>query len=147
MSPGTPEKLGTVGAVLAAAACPICFPKIALVGAVFGLGVLTPFEGYVAIGVQALFILALAGHLLAYPRHRNGWLLALAIGAVLTLFVAYYALSSSVLLQIALGCLVAASVWLAIELRRCASCRVPESRADVDESGAPHPLRNRSNTL
>ena len=131
MNPGTPEKLSTAGAVLAAAACPICFPKIALVGAAVGLGVLAPFEGYVAIGVQALFSLALAGHLIAFSHHRNRWLLALAIGANLMLFTGYYALPSSILLQAALACLAAASVWLAIELRRCTSCSVTQSGIDA----------------
>lgn len=132
MNPGTPEKLGTVGAVLAAAACPICFPKIALIGAAAGLGVLAPFEGFIAIGVQALFALALVGHVIAFPRHRNRWILALAIAATLMLFIAYYAISSSALLQVALGCLVVASIWLAVELRRCASCEAVEPRVTTD---------------
>jgi len=51
----SPEKFGTVGAVLAALACPICFPKVALVGAAVGLGVFAPYEGYIALAVQALF--------------------------------------------------------------------------------------------
>lgn len=144
MGPGTPEKLGTVGAVLAAAACPICFPKFALIGAAVGLGVLAPYEGYVAIGVQVLFVLALAGHLIAFPRHRNGWLLALAIGATLILFAGYYAVPSSILLQIALAGLVAASVWLAIELRRCTSCKVIPAQIDVDESGGPRAAPDQS---
>ena len=126
------EKFGTAGAVLAAAACPVCFPKIALVGAAVGFGALAPFEGYTVIVVQVLFVLALAGHLLAFPRHRNRWLLALAVAATLLLFISYYALSSSVLLQISLAGLVGASVWLAIELRRCASCAAGELQAKTD---------------
>jgi len=109
-----------VGAVLAALACPICFPKFALIGAAIGLGALAPFEGYIAIGVQVLFVLALAGQLLAYPRHRNRWLLALSIVATALMFVAYYALGSSLLLQLSLALLMAASFWLVIENRRCA---------------------------
>ena len=109
-----------MGAVLAALACPICFPKFALIGAAIGLGALAPFEGYIAIGVQVLFVLALAGQLLAYPRHRNRWLLALSIVATALMFVAYYALGSSLLLQLSLALLMAASFWLVIENRRCA---------------------------
>jgi len=33
------EKVGSIGAVIGALACPICFPKIAIVGAAIGLGV------------------------------------------------------------------------------------------------------------
>jgi len=128
-------KFGTVGAVLAAAACPVCFPKIAFVGAAFGLGALAPFEGYFALGVQVLFVLALTGHVVAYGRHRNRWLLALAVAATVGLFAGFYAAASSVLLQLSVAGLVAASVWLALELRRCAVCArsSPEPGA-----GEPH---------
>jgi hypothetical protein len=48
------EKVGSIGAIIAALACPICFPKLALVGLAVGLGVLAPYEGYMAKGVQVL---------------------------------------------------------------------------------------------
>jgi mercuric ion transport protein len=130
--------MSTAGAVLAAAACPVCFPKFALLGAAFGLGALAPYEGYFAIGVQALFLLSLAGHAWAYRRHRNGWIVALATGATVMLFSGFYVVSSSIMLQFALGVLIAASVWLAIELRRCAACEAVEPLAEIGE-------RNRSN--
>ena len=126
------EKFGTVGAVVAAAACPICFPKIALVGAAVGLGALAPFEGYIAVGVQILFVLALVGQVLAYPRHRNRWLLSLSGATTVLLFVAYYVLPSSILLQISLAGLVAASVWLVVESRRCAKCQAQQSGPSAD---------------
>lgn len=116
------DRFGTVGAVVAAAACPICFPKLALIGAAVGLGVFAPYEGYVAIGVQVLFALAFIGQMLAFRRHRNRWLLALSALATALLFVGYYVAPSSILLQISLAGLVAASIWLAVELRRCAKC-------------------------
>ena len=34
------ENYGSFGAIAAAAICPICFPKLALLGAFFGLGAL-----------------------------------------------------------------------------------------------------------
>ncbi|MDQ3187277.1 MAG: MerC family mercury resistance protein, partial [Pseudomonadota bacterium] len=114
------DRFGTAGAVVAAAACPICFPKLALVGAAVGLGAFAPFEIYVAIGVQILFVLAFIGQLLAVRRHRNRWLLAFSAVTTLLLFVGYYVIPSSILLQISLAGLVVASIWLAVELRRCA---------------------------
>jgi mercuric ion transport protein len=116
------EKLGTVGAVIAALACPICFPKLALIGAALGLGIFAPYEGYIAIGVQALFLLALIGQLVAYRAHRNRWLVGLSICTTGLLFIAYYVVPSSVLLQIALAGLVGASVWQVVEMKRCAKC-------------------------
>jgi len=120
------DRFGTAGAVVAAAACPICFPKLALVGAAVGLGVFAPFEGYVAMGVQVLFVLVFIGQLLAFRRHRNRWLLALSSATTVLLFVGYYVVPSSILLQVSLAGLVVASIWLAVELRRCAKC-VPSS--------------------
>jgi mercuric ion transport protein len=118
------EKLGTFGAVLTAAACPICFPKLALVGAALGLGALAPFEGYVVLGVQFLFVLAFVGQWVAFRRHHNRWLFALSGVVTLLVFVGYYIFPSAVLLQIALLGLAGASAWLVVALRRCANCAV-----------------------
>jgi len=126
------EKFGSFGAVLAALACPICFPKLALVGAALGLSVLAPYEGYVAVAVQALFVVAFVGQWLTFQRHRNRWLLSLSGIATLLLFVGYYVFPSAVLLQMALLGLAAASVWLVVELRRCARCATTASSGGSD---------------
>jgi mercuric ion transport protein len=116
------EKFGTVGAIIAAAACPICFPKIALVGAAVGLGVFAPYEGYIAVAVQVLFVLAFIGQALTYPRHKNLWLLILSGATTALVFIAYYVLGSTLALEIALVGLAVSSVWQMIELKRCAKC-------------------------
>lgn len=116
------EKFGTTGAIVAALACPICFPKLAIAGAAIGLGVFAPYERYIALGVQALFVLAFVGQLLAYRAHRNKWLLILAGATTAAMFFGYYVVPSSILLQISLAGLVAASLWQALEMRRCAKC-------------------------
>lgn len=113
------EKFGSVGAILAAAACPVCFPKIALVGALFGLGFLEQYEGYATRAVQVFALVAFAGQLVAFPRHRNWWLLGFSAAATSLLFLAYYVIDfSPFVLQAALVCVIAASVWLVVELRR-----------------------------
>ena len=126
------EKVGTVGAVLAALACPICFPKLALIGAAVGLAVFAPFERYIAIAIQALFILALIGQALAYPRHGNVWLLSLSVVTTALLFAAYYLFPSSILIQLSLVGWVAASIWLFFEVKRCAKCEATSDRANAD---------------
>jgi mercuric ion transport protein len=125
------EKFGTVGAVIAAAACPICFPKVALIGAAVGLGMFAPYEAYIAVAVQALFVLAFVGQTLSFRRHRNFWLLLLSATTTGLVFVAYYGLKSSLALQVALAGLVIASVWQMIELKRSAKCA--ETRAPIRE--------------
>ena len=43
------DTLGSVGAVLAAAAAPCCFPLLAIVGRPLGLSALEPFKGFMAV--------------------------------------------------------------------------------------------------
>jgi mercuric ion transport protein len=116
------EKFGTGGAVVAALACPVCFPKLALIGAAVGLGAFSPFERYTAFAVQGLFVLAFVGQVIAYRQHRNRWLLGFSALVTATLFTGYYLMRSSTLLEISLVGLVVGSVWQFVEQRRCATC-------------------------
>ena len=104
------EKIGSIGAVAAAAACPICFPKLAVIGAFFGLGALSAFEYQFLIAAQALVALALAGHVFAYFRHRNSWLLASALLSGMAVFAGLYVAGSELLVYAGLTGLVAASM-------------------------------------
>jgi mercuric ion transport protein len=119
------EKVGSIGAIIGALSCPICFPKFAIIGSAIGLGVLAPFEGYVAKGVQALFLIAFIGQLVAFRQLGNRWLLGLSVLTTLLLFSGYYVVPSSLLLQLALCGLAVSSVWLVVEQRRCAECKAP----------------------
>jgi mercuric ion transport protein len=116
------EKFGTTGAVVAALACPICFPKLAVVGAALGLGILAPYEKYVALFVQALFVVAFIGQVLSYRTHQSKSVLGLSGLVTVLLFVGYYVIPSSILLQLSLAGLVIASIWQVVAIRRCASC-------------------------
>jgi MerC mercury resistance protein len=86
------DKFGSIGALVAAAACPVCFPKLALIGAVFGLGALGAYESQLVIAAQLLVGVAVLGHVLAYRRHRRRWLPGLAIGSAVAVFAGLYAL-------------------------------------------------------
>ena len=103
------EKLGSVGAVIAAAACPVCFPKLALIGALFGLGALQAYELQLFIAAQALVVIALVGHALAYLRHRKNWLLGLAIASGAGVFSGIYLVGSEALAYAGFAGLIAAS--------------------------------------
>src|SRR5207247_1102039 len=87
---GIIEKLASIGAVIAAAACPACFPVLAVVGSVLGLGVLHRFEGSVFLVFQILVLLALAGNVASFLRHHR--ILPLIVGVVspLIIFFALY---------------------------------------------------------
>ncbi len=106
------DKFGSAGAVIAAAACPICFPKLALLGAFFGLGGLAAYESQLIIAAQAMVVLATAGHVVAY---RSKWLLGLALLGAIMFFAGLYLAGSELLAYGGLAALVAAS---AIDLWR-----------------------------
>lgn len=103
------DKIGSLGAVVAAAACPLCFPKLALIGAVFGLSAFSAFEFQFLIAAQVLVALAMAGHALSYPRHRSRWLLGLGLLGGAAVFAGLYLAGSELLVYAGLAALVAAS--------------------------------------
>ena len=104
------ERAGSIGAVVAAAACPVCFPKLALLGALFGLGALSAYEFQLFIAAQALVVLALVGHILAYLRRRNRWLLGAALVSGAAVFAGLHLVGSEWLSYLGLAGLVAASL-------------------------------------
>lgn len=126
-------KFGPLGAIVAAAACPICFPKLALLGAIFGLGVLAPFETSFFIATQVLVVLAAIGHILAYRKHRHRGILWLSQSAMLLFFVSLYLLRSEYVTYAGFAALLGASVWLLLLKRRipnCESCVTTEPQQD-----------------
>ena len=104
------DKLGSVGAVIAAAACPVCFPKLALIGALLGLGAFGAYESQLFVAAQALVVVAVIGHVLSYLRHRNRWLLAGALASGAAVFAGLYWIGSEWLAYAGLAGLVIASV-------------------------------------
>jgi mercuric ion transport protein len=113
---------GSFGAVVAAAACPFCFPKLALLGALFGLGTLVKYEVLFFYAAHILIVIALIGHIIAYQKLQNRGLLALAVFSAIIFFVSLYIFVSENLSYLALTGLVTATIWMIIESRRHVSC-------------------------
>ena len=118
------EKFGSFGAIVAAAACPICFPKLALIGALFGFGVLVKYEVVFFYMAQLMMIFALVGHIISYKRLRNLTLLILAFISATLFFGSLYVFTSEILSYLALIGMIAAMAWMMIEDRRCANSAV-----------------------
>lgn len=112
------EKLGSFGAVLAAAACPICFPKLAMLGTVFGLGILAPFETVFFYGSQLLVLLALLGHIVSFKTHKNRGILGLSLVSSLLLFSSLWLIRVELLSYLSFGGLIVATLWLTLDIRR-----------------------------
>ncbi len=74
----TTDTLGTVGAVVAAMGCAMCFPALAGIGAALGMGFLARWEGLFITSLLPLFAgLALLSSLLGWLAHRQ-WQRSLA---------------------------------------------------------------------
>lgn len=113
------QKLGSPGAIIAAAACPVCFPKLALAGALVGLGALARYEVYFFIATQILVLVALGGVLWTHRAMPDRRISLLAISSVVLLFASLYVIVNEYLSYLAFAGLLAAIIWQSIASRRC----------------------------
>jgi mercuric ion transport protein len=113
------DKFGAFGTIVAAAACPICFPKLALIGALVGLGALAEYEYYFYIAFQVLALVTFTGVLLTYRIQRNLKILILAFASVTLFFVSLYLIANEYLSYFALAGLVASVIWQLVEAKKC----------------------------
>lgn len=135
------QKLGSAGAVIAAAACPICFPKLALVGAFFGLGALSRYEPFFFYGAQVMVLLILAANLLTWRRHGNRRLPALVVSSAALFFASLYLVPSEYLTYASFAGLGAAGVWSVFASRGCATCGSPPDEEATPDAPGPTPCR------
>ena len=122
MKSGVIEKIGTIGSVLAAVACPACFPMLAVVGTALGLGIFRPFEGWVFSVFQILLAIAVLGNILSFARHRRAFPFIMGVAGPLLIFFALYVRFNQLVLYLGLFGLVAASVLNYFANRQCARC-------------------------
>lgn len=146
MEPPRLDRIGSFGAVIAAAACPICFPKLALIGAVFGLGAFSAYEYQFLIAAQFLVVLAVSWHALSYRRYRKAWLLASALVGAAAVFAGLYLAGSELLVYAGFAALAAAStadMWKRLQRRRravleseitCPNCGLTRSESMPTDS-------------
>lgn len=114
------DKVGSVGAVIAGAAVPCCFPFLSLIGSILGLSFLAPYERYILYAMQVLVVVALVGSVIAFRNHRK--IVPLLLGILSTAAV-LYSLNTNMdvrLLYGGLAGLLVVAVWNSIEARRCA---------------------------
>ena len=115
------DKFGAFGTIVAAAACPICFPKLALIGALVGLGALAEYEYYFYIAFQVFALVTFTGVLLTYRIQRNLKILILAFASVTLFFVSLYLIANEYLSYLALAGLVASVIWQLVEAKKCSN--------------------------
>jgi len=112
------DRVGSVGALIAAIAAPCCFPLFAAVGTAAGLGALGRYEGLILYIFQAFAILTLLGLVLSARRSRN--FASLIVGALSCASLAYhfYWEFSLPALYSGLFGLIAATLWNYLSARR-----------------------------
>lgn len=75
------DKGGVLGALIAAAAVPCCFPLLASLGLALGFGALLPWAEYALYGVAVCAVVAVVGSVITFRSHRHlGWL-CLGVGS------------------------------------------------------------------
>ena len=116
------EKFGTFGAIVAAAACPICFPKLALLGALFGFGALVQYEAIFLYSAYFLIAIALAGHVISHRKNPNRIILVLVVASVSLFFLSLYVVVSEELSYLSLVGLTIATIWRSFQDIRRAKC-------------------------
>lgn len=105
------DRIGSIGALLSAAAAPCCFPIFATVAAATGLGVFGPHETIVLYAFQAFALLSLVGLFVAYrSHHRIGPLLLGALSVAAIAYTFYWSFQLVVIYGGLVGLLVA-TVW------------------------------------
>ena len=110
------DKAGSLGAVVSAMGCAMCFPAIANIAAAVGMGFLAQWEGLFINTLFPIFaLLALVMNLLGWVSHRL-WHRSLlgSIGPILVLLSLYPWFQygwSSYATYTGLGLMVAVSIW------------------------------------
>ena len=98
------------------------FSKLALLGALFGFGVLAPYEVIFFYALQVLLVGMLVSYVIAFRRDGDKRRLILVSISSVLFFTSLYVLGSEALSYVALLGLMASSVWLMMKPRGKAAC-------------------------
>lgn len=86
------DKVGGVGVLLTAMACPACWPLFAAAGSALGLGILAPWEGIMMNYVfLPLVVLSMVGSYFSFRFHRKSLPLICGMLSGLLILFGFYA--------------------------------------------------------
>jgi hypothetical protein len=105
------DRIGSLGVLFAAVACPACFPLFAAISAAVGLGALGRFEGVFFYLLQAFAVLSLIGLVASYRQHHRLAPLLTGAASVAALVYAFYDSFSYSAVYGGLFGLLGATVW------------------------------------
>ena len=111
----------SIGAVIAAAGCPICFPALAAVGSLFGLGAFAAYESQFIVLTQVFIAMSMIFAFLSYRRTQYVPSLIVSIISGVLFFVAWYAIKSTALIYFSMAGLFVTAIWNIITEKRKSS--------------------------
>lgn len=118
------DKIGSIGAIVAGFGISCCLPLFAAVGSAIGLGFLARYESTMNYFMQAAVVLAVAGTLWAYRKHKNIFPVILS---VFSAFAIIYAVNTDMSANFIYGGMIglaATAVLNAIFTKRCGNCEI-----------------------
>ena len=116
------EKLPSFGAIVAAAGCPICFPALAAVGSVFGLGAIAAYESQLIIVSQIFLVLSAGFAVVSFRRTKKKATLILSFLSVTVIFGSWYLFWNTTLIYIGFAGVFAAAVGNIVFENRVRKC-------------------------
>ena len=110
------DKVGSVGALVAAMGCAACFPALASLGASIGLGFLSAYEGMFINKLLPIFaFIVLVSNLIAWLSHHNYirmiWGLLGPLMVLATLYLFWTDNWSTYMFYMGLVLMIAVSIW------------------------------------
>jgi hypothetical protein len=112
------DRVGSIGALVAAIAAPCCFPLLAALGTAVGLGALGQYEGVILSIFQGFALLTLVGLVLSFCRHRDGAPLIVGGLACANLAYHFYWEPTPLALYGGLVGLILAAIWNCLSTKR-----------------------------
>ena len=118
------DKLGSLGTIVAAFGLSCCLPLFAVVGSVVGLGFLARYEYEMFYVMQVAVVLAVAGTIWAYRKHKNILPVILAVVSAGLILYAVNTTLNSWLIYGGMTGLIATAILNAIYANRCGDCKI-----------------------
>src|SRR5262249_21670912 len=105
------DRIGAVGALIAAIATPCCFPIFAALSTTLGLGIFRRYEGTVLYMFQAFALVSVIGLILGFRNHRHAGPMSMGLASVGALAYNFHWSAALVALYSGLFGLLGATLW------------------------------------
>ena len=125
------DKIGTVGAMIAAGLAPCCFPLLGFIGTALGLTAFEQFAPQLDILIRVLVAVALFGSISSFRIHRSVIPLLISVSGTGLVFYHYYGSWNPTIVYLGFGLLLVGGVWSSLLIR---SNRKQKNKEIIDTS-------------